>query len=188
MLYSGASFYATSHKQFFKNYVPGNLYKVYLSNEQYCEIVGKGGVKIKLNGSVWELKNVRHIPDQPKNLISLGQLASDGYKKIFHGNHWKISKGEMIIARGKKSYTIYKTVGACHLTTVVANESLNIWHQRLGHMSEKGMKVMHLNGKLSSLQSIDIYMCQDCILGKRKQVSFQTSGRTPKKERHEFVH
>ncbi|BBG97487.1 transposable element gene [Prunus dulcis] len=31
-------------------------------------------------------------------------------------------------------------------------------------------------------------MCEDCIFGKQKRVSFQTSGRTPKKERLELVH
>jgi len=72
VLDSGAFFHATSQKEFFKNYVLGNLGNVYLGNEQSCKIVGKGEVKIKLNGSVWELKNVRHIPDLTKNLISVG--------------------------------------------------------------------------------------------------------------------
>ena len=188
VLDSGASFHATSQKEFFKNYVPGNLGKVYLGNDQSCEIVGKGAVQVKLNGSVWELKNVRHIPDLTKNLISVSQLASEGYTTVFHGDHWKISKGAMIIARGKKSGTLYKTAGACHLITVAANENPNLWHQRLGHMSEKGMKIMHSNGKLPGLQSVEIDMCEDCILGKQKRVSFQTSGRTPKKERLELVH
>jgi len=52
VLDSGASFHATSQKEFFENYVPENLGKVYLGNEQSCEIVGNGVVKIKLNGSV----------------------------------------------------------------------------------------------------------------------------------------
>lgn len=115
-------------------------------------------MKIKLNESVWELKNVRHIPDLTKNLISVGQLASDGYKTIFQGDHWKISKGAMTLVRGKKCGSLYKIAGACHLIAVAANESSNLWHQRLGHMSEKGMKVMHLNGKLPGLQSIEIDM------------------------------
>jgi len=42
---------------------------IYLGNEQSCEIVGKGEMKIKLNGSILELKNVKHIPDLLKNLI-----------------------------------------------------------------------------------------------------------------------
>jgi len=58
VLDSGASFHATSQKEFFRNYVLGNLSKVYLGNEQSCKNVGKGEVKIKLNGFVWELKNV----------------------------------------------------------------------------------------------------------------------------------
>lgn len=109
VLDSGASFHATSQKEFFKNYVSGNLGKVYLGNEQSCEIVGKIEVKIKLNGSVWELKNVRHIPDLTKDLISVGQLASDGYTTVFYGDDWKISKGARTIARGRKSGTLYKT-------------------------------------------------------------------------------
>lgn len=188
VLDSGASFHATSQKEFFKNYVPGNLGKVYLGNEQSCKVVGKGEVKIKLNGSVWELKNVRHIPDLTKNLISVGQLADEGYTTVFHGDDWKISKGAMTIARGRKSGTLYKTAGACHLIAVATNENPNLWHKRLGHMSEKGMKVMHSKGKLPSLRSIEIDICEDCILGKQKRVSFQTSGRTPKKEKLELVH
>ncbi|WVY93468.1 hypothetical protein V8G54_032556 [Vigna mungo] len=188
VLDSGASFHATSQKELFENYVPGNLGKVYLGNEQSCEIIGKGMVKIKLNGSVWELKNVRHIPDLTKNLISVGQLASEGYTTIFHGDDWKISKGAMTIARGKKSGTLYKTAGACHLIAVAANENPNLWHQRLGHVSEKGMKIMHSKGKLPGLQSVEIDMCEDCILGKQKRVSFQTSRRTPKKDKLELIH
>ena len=188
VLDSGASFHATSQREFFENYVPGNLGKVYLGNNQSCEIVGKGVVKVKLNGSVWELKNVRHIPDLTKNLISVSQLASEGYTTVFHGDDWKISKGAMVIARGNKSGTLYKTEGACHLITVAANENPNLWHQRLGHMSEKGMKIMHSKGKLPGLQSVEIDMCEDCILGKQKRVSFQNGGRPPKKEKLELVH
>lgn len=55
-------------------------------------------VKIKLNMFVWELKNVRHIPDLRKNLILVGQLVSDDHTTIFHGDNWKISKGAITIA------------------------------------------------------------------------------------------
>ena len=55
-------------------------------------------------------------------------------------------------------------------------------------MSEKGMKIMHSKNKLTGLQLVEIDTCEDCIIGKQKRVSFETSGRTPKKERLEFVH
>ena len=72
VLDSGASFHATSQKEFFEKYVPENLGKVYLGDDKPCAIIGKGVVKIKVKGSVWELKDVRHIPDLRRNLISVG--------------------------------------------------------------------------------------------------------------------
>ena len=55
-------------------------------------------------------------------------------------------------------------------------------------MSEKGMKIMHTKGKLPGLQSVEMDICEECILGKQKRVNFQTSGRTPRKEKLELVH
>uniref|UniRef100_A0A803L6Q2 CCHC-type domain-containing protein n=1 Tax=Chenopodium quinoa TaxID=63459 RepID=A0A803L6Q2_CHEQI len=78
VLDSGASFHATSNKNFFEKYVHRNLGQVYLGDDQLCDIVGQGNVKIKLNGSAWELKDVKHVPDLRKNLISVGQLAREG--------------------------------------------------------------------------------------------------------------
>lgn len=63
------------------------------------------------------------------------------------------------------------------MIAVAKNECPNLWHQRLGHMSEKGMKIMHSNRKLLGLRSIKIDMCDHYILGKQKRANFQTSGR-----------
>ena len=55
-------------------------------------------------------------------------------------------------------------------------------------MSEKGMKMLWSRGKLPELKSIDFDMCESCILGKQKNVSFLKTGRTPKAEKMELVH
>ncbi|KAI9154189.1 hypothetical protein LWI28_022399 [Acer negundo] len=49
----GASFHATSHKDLFENYVFRNFGKVYLGDDQACDITGKGDVKIQLNDSMY---------------------------------------------------------------------------------------------------------------------------------------
>ena len=61
----------------------------------------------------------------------------------------------------------------------VANsaEDSKIWHCRLGHMSEKGMKIMAAKGKLGDLKSIDIGLCEDCIMEKQKKVTFSKAGK-----------
>ena len=74
---------------------------------------------------------------------------------------------------------------------VVVTEAVNnstMWHQRLGHMSEKGMKLMAAKGKQSSLKHVDVGACEYCILGKQKKVSFSRAGKTLKVEKLEFVH
>ena len=72
----------------------------------------------------------------------------------------------------------------------VAHASIDtsLWHRRLGHMSEKGVKMLLSKGKLSELKSIDFDMCESCILGKQKKVSFLKIGRTLKAEKLELVH
>lgn len=69
-----------------------------------------------------------------------------------------------------------------------AVNSSSIWHQRLGHMSEKGMKIMASKGKVSNLKHVDLGVCEHCILGKQIKVSFSKAGRKSKSEKLELVH
>jgi hypothetical protein len=73
---SGASFHATPHRKHFLDYVQGDYGQVHLGDDAPCKIVGMGKVKIKqCNGNQWLLKEVRHIPDLRKNLISTGLVG-----------------------------------------------------------------------------------------------------------------
>ena len=74
------------------------------------------------------------------------------------------------MARGKKIGTLYMT-SSPRDTIVVADASTDtsLWHLKLGHMSEKAMKMLLSKGKLLELKSIDFDMCESCILGKQKK-------------------
>jgi hypothetical protein len=47
-----------------------------------------------------------------------------------------------------------------------ASDSTHLWHQRLGHMSEKGLKVLVDRKLLPSLKSLNLNFCKHCIYGK----------------------
>jgi hypothetical protein len=97
---SGASFHATPHRKHFLDYVQGDFGQVHLGDDAPCKIVGMGKVKIKQhNGNQWLLKEVRHIPDLRKNLISTGKLESEGCISIFTDKTWKVIKGSLVIAK-----------------------------------------------------------------------------------------
>ena len=186
---SGASFHATANREVLLNYVAGDFGKVYLGNDQACSIVGRGDVQIAVNGSSWCLKDVRHVPKLRRNLISVGQLAAAGFTSTFTGDLWKVSRDTKVMAEGKKVGSLYLTsqgIGTLAVADSKADSSL--WHCRLGHMSEKGMKVLQTNGKLPGLESVDFDICEDCIFGKQKRVSFQKGGRPPKAHKLELVH
>ena len=191
ILDSGASFHSTSEKNFLNNFVSGNLGQVHLADDEPLQIAGKGDVRIKTNnGSSLMLRNVRYIPGLRRNLISIGQLDDAGFSTTFTGGAWKISKGAMIIARGVKNGTLYNMTEKCMdmITSTSSIEDSQLWHCRLGHMSVKGMKVLAAKGVLPGLKTVEFGLCEDCVLGKQKRVSFAKGGRTPKNGKLELVH
>ncbi|KAK3029811.1 hypothetical protein RJ639_038253 [Escallonia herrerae] len=105
---SGASIHCTPHRNCFCDYVHGDYGHVTVRNGYRCSIVGKGKVEIKLsNGGTLVLKDVRHIPELQKNLISVSGLDREGYFVAFGEKQWKVTKGSMVVARGERVGTLY---------------------------------------------------------------------------------
>jgi hypothetical protein len=52
--------------------------------------MGKVQIKQK-NGNQCLLKELRHVPDMRKNIISTGQLASEGGISTFTDKAWKVT-------------------------------------------------------------------------------------------------
>ena len=105
-----------------------------------------------------------------RNLISVGQLDDERHAILFVGGTRKVTKSARVLARGKKIDTLYMT--SCPRDAIAiadASTDTSLWHRRLGHMSEKGMKMLLSKGKLPELKSIDFDMCESCILGKQKK-------------------
>ena len=95
----------------------------------------------------------------------------------------------MVIAWGSKMGTLYMTANDKDIMAVENSvEDSKIWHCKLRDMSEKGMKIMTAKGKLGDLKSIDIGLCEDCILGKQKKVTFSKAGRSSKPRKLELIH
>ena len=61
-------------------------------------------------------------------------------------------------------------------------------HNRLGHIGANGMKMLVAKGALEGLKSVYIGLCESCVMGKQKRVSFTKTPRDPKKVQFEMVH
>jgi hypothetical protein len=150
-----------------------------------------GKVKIKKsNGNQWFLKEVRHVPDLWKNMISIGRLESEGCISIFTDKVWKVTKGSLVITKGEKVGTLYLCTGNTNSSIYLASTGVDttLWHHRLGHMSEKGMQILHKINLLPDLKQIDLDFCEHCVYGKHKRVIFLRVKKEKKSERLELVH
>ena len=88
----------------------------------------------------------------------------------------------MVVARGTKSGTLYTTAGYMNRDVVAESASnSSIWHNRLGHMSVKGMKMPTAEEVLEGLKSVDMSPCENCVMSKQKRVSFTKTAREMKK-------
>jgi len=115
-------------------------------------------------------------------------LDDDGHHTTFGDGAWKVTKGNLVVAHGKKRGSFYMNVDEDMVAVTEAVNNSTMWHQRLGHMSEKGIKLMAAKGKLSSLKHVDVGVCEHYIFGKQKKVSFSRARKTPKFEKLEWVH
>ena len=79
-------------------------------------------------------------------------------------------EGAMVVARRTKSGTLYTTTGCINMATVAEGASGScLWHNRLGHKSTKGMKMVVAKGALEGLMSVDMGLCESCVMGKKEK-------------------
>ena len=95
------------------------------------------------------------------------------------------------MARGPKIGTLYILKATIEKSNVVVAKeeiSADLWHKRLGHMSEKGLKILVGKSLLPGLKSYNLDLCEHCIYGRQRRVSFLRSGHERKIDLLELVH
>ena len=103
---------------------------------------------------------------------------------------WKVTKGSMVIAKGDRIGTLYLCPHNTYYSISVASTEIGaaLWHHRLGHMSEKGIQILHSRKLLPNLKQVSLELCENCVYGKQKRVRFLRVGKQKKSENLELVH
>ncbi|WKA06698.1 hypothetical protein VitviT2T_024587 [Vitis vinifera] len=183
---SGASIHATPRKDFFTSYTSGDFGSVRMGNDGSAKSIGIGDVRLETsNGTMLTLKNVKHISDIRMNLISTGKLDDEGFCNTFRDSQWKLTRGSMVIAKGNKSSSLYlmqARVIDSSINAVDDDSTFELWHNRLGHMSEKGLMILAKKNLLSGMKKGSLKRCAHCLAGKQTRVAFKTLRHTRKPE------
>ncbi|KAL0446318.1 UNVERIFIED_CONTAM: Retrovirus-related Pol polyprotein from transposon TNT 1-94 [Sesamum latifolium] len=174
---SGCTFHMTLFKEILSNYKSENFVSVSMANEKRYDVKGLCDVcMIFENGFKLILKNVRHVPDLAHNLISCSALEEEGLEGRWGKGVMKILKGSLTVFKAERKRNLYVcTVKYDSFTaSVTKTAKSDLWHKRLGHISMKGLELLHKNGILSEKPD-DLNLCDECVLGKQHKVHFPKS-------------
>ncbi|RDX94958.1 hypothetical protein CR513_22583, partial [Mucuna pruriens] len=181
----GATLHVTSRKEFFTSYTTGDFGVLKMGNDGVTKVIDVGDVCLQINTGI----GVKHALDVRFNLISVHMLDDGGYDNHFDYGKWKLTKGNLVVARGEKISKLYWT------KALVAKDGMNamdmeasLWHRRLSHINEKGLNCLAKKDMLPRLKNAELEKCSHCMAGKQTRVSFKKHPPSRKSKLLELVH
>ncbi|KAK5832860.1 hypothetical protein PVK06_016665 [Gossypium arboreum] len=176
VLDSGCSFHMCPNREWFSTYssVEGGV--VRMGNDSSSKVIGIGTVKIRIHdGTIRTLSDVRYVPDLRKNLISLSILDLKGCKINIESSDIKVSRGAIILLKGKRTGSLYILEGSTVTGQIERPSSIMKlkptclkWRQ-LAHRREKGMTISLKRG---SLLDAGFEKLRHCVHENQTRVSF----------------
>ncbi|XP_073129049.1 uncharacterized mitochondrial protein AtMg00300-like [Henckelia pumila] len=95
----------------------------------------------------------------------------------------KIVKDALVVMKAEKvAANLYVLLGETHkeAESAVASiasgeESTVLWHRKIGHMSERGMKILLERKLLPGITKVNLPFCEHSITSKQHRLKFGTS-------------
>lgn len=192
---SGASHHMTPRKEWFVEFKPLAKGKVMVMLENGDLVSAQGIGKIKTKSVVegqletHTLFNSLYVPELTRNLFSIGAATERGAKAEFTKNKLLMKiKGKVRAIGHRIADRMYQMDIEVVINAIEANvattqeESLELWHARLGHACMKTIREMAKNNAVIGMQcsnpaemTVQTDHCEACILGKQCRKSFSSS-------------
>lgn len=190
---SSCSFHMTPNKSWFKELKQEETGMVLLGNNKPCKVLRVVSIRIRIwDGMERLMQNVRYVPELKRNLVSLGMLDEQGYVFKVERGVLKVLKDSRVVMKSCKKKGLYSIQGKTivGIATRASGNGLNrivLWHQRLGHLSEKGLNELGKQGLLCGHKVDSLDFCEYCLYGKACKVKFET-GQQRTKGTLDYIH
>ncbi|KAE8736454.1 PLAC8 family protein [Hibiscus syriacus] len=195
---SGCSNHMTGDKQKLQNLSEYNGGRVVVTGDNSrlpITHIGKTIVTPRYNTNQVQLQDVYHVPGMKKNLLSVAQLTSSGHYVLFGPQDVKVYRdvkiSETPTMEGRRLESIYvMSAESAYVDRTRKNETSDLWHMRLGHVSYSKLSVMVKKSMLKGLPQLDVRtdtVCAGCQYGKAHQLPYGES-KFKAKEPLELVH
>ncbi len=174
---SGATAHRTHDRSAFISYESINPFPVQMGDSSSALAVGKGTVRLRIckdnKLAICDLRDVLYVPSFVYSLISVPTLANRGLSVEISATQAKIFHNRQIVATGTRNKGLYVLdlfKSPDNRETALASASLQLWHERLGHVHKAGIQDMAKNevvkGMNISTTNPTPEACEACIAGK----------------------
>ena len=102
--------------------------------------------------------------------ISVGRFDDEGFCSTFRNGQWKLTKCSFVVAKDRKLYVMHAKLSQDTLSVAENDSTVELWHKRLCHMSEKTLARRNV---LPGLDEVHLDKCPDCMAGKQNRVAFK---------------
>jgi len=125
------------------------------------------------------LKEVRYAPQLKKKFISVGALETLGLEVPIRDGVLKMTKGSTMILKGVRQNNLYYlkssiVINQVATSTDLDDDSIRLWHMRLGHTREKSLQALKKQGLLKGVRTGKLEFCKHCVIGKKTKVKLGT--------------
>jgi transposase InsO family protein len=198
VLDSGATHHLTNDRTLLFNISKlENPIRLTTANGSIVYINETGSVRFTADDSGKEITmhDVGYAPGLAANLISVNRIIQGGATVQFTHKYARISKNNKIVLEVNKKENLYvipqRAKANVNLIAPVANlleskqeESLTLWHNRLGHLSLTGVKKLAEGNSVTGLEKLKLTtkdvstnksLCEGCIYGKAHRDIFGNS-------------
>lgn len=169
-----------------------------LANSDRTKISGTGKVRISIDTGSEErqvdVEKVFYVSDLRTNLLSVAKMTDRGFEVRFRKQDAiVIDNNDKIHMRADRVGNLYH-VRMSHNSVnnvAVTKNSLDVWHQRLGHLNERDLKDMAKRGLVHGLTFKDdekLSECEICISEKQTCTPFPRKSEDRTNELLEIVH
>ncbi|KHN36591.1 Retrovirus-related Pol polyprotein from transposon TNT 1-94, partial [Glycine soja] len=137
---SGCSNHMTGNKEWFSELDESFSQTVKLGNNTRMVVVGKGIIRMQVNGFTQAISGVYYVPELKNNLLSIGQLQEKGLTiliqhgkcRVYHSEKGLIMQSDM---SGNRMFSVLATMipKASSCFQIVSENESHLWHCRFGH-------------------------------------------------------
>ena len=171
---SSATVHVCNDKNLFKNYkVALKDENIMMGNHDTAKVHGKGTVELQFtSGKKLILKNVFHVHDVRKNMISTSLLCKKGLKAVLEARKMIFFKNGVFVGQGYSCDGMFKlSINKVDVSVYILESPFNLWHARLSHVNYGSIRYMSRNGLIPCTTG-SFGKCEICIQAKMTKKPF----------------